>query len=368
MSRWGWLYSNGLVAVCAVNILEQCICSTQLLPPPGWGFQAGCIGLRLTGLKCDGPTGLAQCLQARFLLLLVAVQVLWNKARGAEALSTLLYGPKESGGLALVPPVDTAKGASGRLSTDKAALQSLVTQHPIPGIILQFRKLAHNLAEMHSRIAAADAAAAAAAASGSSRGAATAADDAAAAASGLVRVRCTWLQTCHAGGRLSSEGVRTGDNEQGSSLQCVAKNIQYELHSRVAAAQAGANAELYADSDDESDGEEDKEPPVLTLSTKPAPPSQPAPAAAAAAAAEGGAAAGAGQQASEVQVLTASVRSGFAAPAGCVILAADYNQMEFRLMAHFSKDPSLLKVRQAASQPGCWRCCLAAACSTSSGP
>lgn len=38
------------------------------------------------------------------------LQVLWNKERGADALSNLLYGPVESGGLGLVPAVDTAKG------------------------------------------------------------------------------------------------------------------------------------------------------------------------------------------------------------------------------------------------------------------
>lgn len=38
------------------------------------------------------------------------VQVLWNKQRGPEALSRLLYGTVESGGLGLIPPVDTAKG------------------------------------------------------------------------------------------------------------------------------------------------------------------------------------------------------------------------------------------------------------------
>jgi hypothetical protein len=46
----------------------------------------------------------------------------------------------------------------------------------------------------------------------------------------------------------------------------------------------------------------------------------------------------------QVRLCTASVRSGFVAPAGCVILGADYCQMEFRLMAHFSGDKSLLQV------------------------
>jgi hypothetical protein len=37
-------------------------------------------------------------------------KVLWNKQRGPGALSLLLYGTVESGGLGLIPPVDTAKG------------------------------------------------------------------------------------------------------------------------------------------------------------------------------------------------------------------------------------------------------------------
>lgn len=37
--------------------------------------------------------------------------VLWNKERGADALPELLYGPVDKGGLGLVPPIDTPKGA-----------------------------------------------------------------------------------------------------------------------------------------------------------------------------------------------------------------------------------------------------------------
>lgn len=38
-------------------------------------------------------------------------KVLWNKERGSDALSALLYGPAEAGGLGLVPPVETARSA-----------------------------------------------------------------------------------------------------------------------------------------------------------------------------------------------------------------------------------------------------------------
>ena len=213
---------------------------------------------------------------------------------------------------------------SGKYSTDKAALKALMDQHPLPGIILQFRKLAKNMSEMHARI---QDSANAAAAAGNSRGAAAAADDAAVAAAGLVRVRGQWLQTCHASGRLSSEEP---------SLQCVANNIQYEMNSTIAAAQP----DTYADSDNEDNdnGEADA-------------PSRPS---------AGPAAAGPSacqpqqqqqQQQQGMQVYTASVRSGFVAPPGCVILGADYCQIEFRLMAHFSGDAGLLRAFSCGEDP-----------------
>jgi hypothetical protein len=225
--------------------------------------------------------------------------------------------------------------SSGNLSTDKAALKALATQHPLPSIILQYRKLQHNLSEMFRRINEANTAAATAAAGADtgamSVGRATAADDAAAAAAGLVRVRGHWLQTCPASGRLSSEDP---------SLQTVAKDTQYDLYGVVGLAPAGSCPDSDAESDDGWDD------------------------AAEAAAGEGaaGAAAGGGgeqgptgrptavanaaqqqQQQQQVKVCTASVRSAFVAPPGCVILAADYCQIEFRLMAHFSGDAAMLQ-------------------------
>lgn len=49
-------------------------------------------------------------LKDRIAALRAAVQVLWNKQRGAARLSSLLYGPPEEGGLGLIPAVDTPKG------------------------------------------------------------------------------------------------------------------------------------------------------------------------------------------------------------------------------------------------------------------
>jgi hypothetical protein len=221
-------------------------------------------------------------------------------------------------------------------------------QHPLPGIILQFRKLAKNMSEMHSRIqdAAAAASAAAAAVVASSRGKAAAADDAAAAAAGLVRVRGQWMQTCHASGRLSSatrKGSKRGNgsSEAPPSLQCVANNIQYELHTTVTvtAARTGGG---YADSDAEcSEDDSDGEAAAAAEGVCQSAPS----AAAAAAAAAGLAEVGPSEpQQQQQHVHTASVRAGFVAPPGCVILGADYCQIEFRLMAHFSGDKGMLQV------------------------
>lgn len=39
-----------------------------------------------------------------------------------------------------------------------------------------------------------------------------------------------------------------------------------------------------------------------------------------------------------------SMRDAFVAAPGCVLLSADYNQIELRLMAHLSGDPSLLRI------------------------
>jgi hypothetical protein len=247
---------------------------------------------------------------------------------------------------------------SGRPSTDKAALKALVSQHPLPGIILRFRKLSKNMSEMHARMEDAAAAEAAAAASAASRGTAAAAAEAVAAATGLVRVHSSWLQTCHASGRLSS-GVKSGDGSEGTSLQCVANDMQFELHSEVTAAQGGAGVYADSDSDDASDcdGEREGTKAVMRPAAQPAAAATATGAAVIAPVAAGSgagavsapaaaAAAAAGDRAAAVQarLCTASVRSGFVAPAGCVILGAHYCQMEFRLMAHFSGDKSLLQV------------------------
>ncbi|PRW44411.1 helicase and polymerase-containing TEBICHI isoform X1 [Chlorella sorokiniana] len=57
------------------------------------------------------------------------------------------------------------------------------------------------------------------------------------------------------------------------------------------------------------------------------------------------AAAGSGEdKASGHELRTANLRAAFVAPPGCVLLSADYRQIEFRLMAHFSGDEGLCRI------------------------
>ena len=43
------------------------------------------------------------------------------------------------------------------------------------------------------------------------------------------------------------------------------------------------------------------------------------------------------------------LREAFVARPGCVLVSADYSQIEMRLMAHFSQDPALIDALQAPS-------------------
>lgn len=47
-----------------------------------------------------------------------------------------------------------------------------------------------------------------------------------------------------------------------------------------------------------------------------------------------------------------NIRDAFAAPAGCVLLAADYSQIELRVLAHLSGDARLIQVLRQAGTKG----------------
>lgn len=151
--------------------------------------------------------------------------------------------------------------SSGRYSTAQDVLAELAEGHPLPGIVLKYRKLNTLHTHLLSRLQHADFNH-----GGARRGAA--ADD--------PRISGEWMQTCSSSGRLSM-----GD----FSLQCIPRAVEYEIE----------------------------------LSPE----------------APGGV--------RRVQHQQSNIRAGFVAAPGCVLLAADYSQIELRLMAHFSGEQSLLE-------------------------
>ena len=47
-----------------------------------------------------------------------------------------------------------------------------------------------------------------------------------------------------------------------------------------------------------------------------------------------------------------NIRDAFVAPPGCVLLSADYGQVELRVLAHLSGDPALLRLLRQAGPTG----------------
>jgi DNA polymerase theta len=218
---------------------------------------------------------------------------------------------------------------SGNLSTNAEVLNELVCQHPLPGIILQHRKLSklldgflntltdkvHEAARAeasHSASTAASGARSAILAAGGGPGYALLAvpggadsssggGSSSTAAARLVRIRGTFMQTNTSTGRLSMDDP---------SLQTIPRPVEYQL----------------------------------ALS----PASQAATAAAAACDDVSGSMA-AGSPAAVMQQQLSNIRAAFVAPRGSVLMSVDYCQIELRLMAHFSCDASLLA---ALARPG----------------
>lgn len=209
-----------------------------------------------------------------------------------------------------------APGRGGKLSTSADVLEQLASQHPLPGIILQHRKLAKLqdgfLKTLSSKVAelaqqqrmaeqgwwghAAGAAGTAPAgpsallatsSSGSSAGEDAGAGHIADAASGkregLVRLRGSFLQTNTATGRLSMDDP---------PLQTIPRPVDFQLElpdSQQAAAAAAGGAEAAGG--------------VLSPGS-----------------------------AVRLQQHQVNIRSAFVAPPGCVMLSADYAQIELRLV------------------------------------
>lgn len=224
--------------------------------------------------------------------------------------------------LKLPPPPAAMNAKSGNLSTNAEVLGELLCQHPLPGIILQHRKLSklldgflNTLLAKVQQAAAADSshyvsatgagAGSAVLAAGGGPGSAlltvaAGADSRSSSASAasqqrLVRIRGTFLQTNTSTGRLAMDDP---------SLQTIPRPVEYQLAlspaSQAAAAAAG---------DDVSAGS-----PVAVM-----------------------------------QQQLSNIRAAFVAPRGSVLVSADYCQIELRLMAHFSGDAALLA---ALTQPG----------------
>lgn len=210
---------------------------------------------------------------------------------------------------------------SGNLSTNAEVLGELLCQHPLPGIILQHRKLSKLLDgflntllakvqqaaaadPLHSDSAAGAGAGSAVLAAGGGPGSAlltvaAEADSRSSRASAvsqqrLVRIRGTFLQTNTSTGRLAMDDP---------SLQTIPRPVEYQL-ALSPASQAAAAA-----GDDVTAGS-----PVAVM-----------------------------------QQQLSNIRAAFVAPCGSVLVSADYCQIELRLMAHFSGDAALLA---ALTQPG----------------
>jgi hypothetical protein len=193
--------------------------------------------------------------------------------------------------------------SGGEQSTSSEVLQALAAQHPLPGLILQHRKLhklktgfmnslGTKLAELQQQQRAA-----ASGSHGYTAGAMSpagpcalldedcsavtrdsSAADSGSSSSGIVRIRGSFLQTNTATGRLSMDDP---------ALQTIPRPVDFQLELPAAASQPNCDIELSP-------------------------------------AASGGAV--------RLQQVQVNVRASFVAPPGWVLLSADYSQIELRLV------------------------------------
>lgn len=196
------------------------------------------------------------------------------------------------------------------LSTKAEVLEELASQHGLPRIIIQHRKLTKIctsfLDPLVSKVVGLQKAQARAAKAAAQLGHSSAVKHSALvpagptadhvqmdpeAATELVRISGTFLQTNTSTGRLSMEEP---------SLQTIPRPLDYEL-AITPTSQNGATAT--------------------------------------------------GDGAQLMQQQQVNIRAAFVAPPGCVLLSADYGQIELRLMAHFSGDPHLLAALATPDDP-----------------
>ena len=209
---------------------------------------------------------------------------------------------------------------TGKISTKAEVLQELTAQHPLPGVILEFRKLSkllNGFLEMlldkarqsvllgdswSGGIGSGGVGGSGRGGSGGRKGIASIMSvKAGTLPPGIVRIRGEFMQTNTATGRLSMEEP---------SLQTIPKPVVYErrLTDGSIAAAAGMLEDGVTEEADVGAGGD-----------------------------------GVGVVVREVS----NLRAAFVAPPGWLLISADYCQIELRMMAHFSGDAVLLKTLAA---------------------
>ncbi|KAF6252881.1 hypothetical protein COO60DRAFT_1704095 [Scenedesmus sp. NREL 46B-D3] len=222
--------------------------------------------------------------------------------------------------LKLKPPARNSHTRGGEQSSSCEVLQALAAQHPLPGLILQHRKLhklktgfmtslGAKLAELQQQQQQQQQAAA-------SRGSGCTAVPGGAAAAMVPAGQCAL--SAGDSSAVTSDGSAAGGGSSDSGIVRICGSF---LQTNTATGRLSMDDPAL----------QTIPRPVDFLLELPAPASQPS-------SSELSHNAG-GVQLQQVQV---NVRAAFVAPPGWVLLSADYSQVELRLMAHLSQDPQLL--------------------------